>query len=96
MLLESEEIYSTLVENAKEGIVIIQDNKIVYVNPVVEKLSPYSKDEIFSEAFPYFIHPDDRGPQKKHSEETWDTWKECKPKILPYISKITTGCGYIQ
>jgi PAS domain S-box-containing protein len=59
-VLESEKKFFTVLENAKEGIMIIQDNRIVYVNPRVEQLSPFSREEIFSEAFPYFIHPEDR------------------------------------
>ena len=59
-LLASEEMFDTVVENAKEGIMIIQDHRIVYVNPKVEQLSPFSKEDFFSEDFPYFIHPEDR------------------------------------
>jgi PAS domain S-box-containing protein len=59
-LRKSEEKFAAVVENAKEGIMIIQDDRTVYVNPRVEQLSPFSREEIFSEDFPYFIHPEDR------------------------------------
>ena len=60
VLREIEEKFRLVVENAKEGIIIIQDDKIVYTNPRVEQLSPFSKEEIFSQNFLNFIHPDDR------------------------------------
>ena len=60
VLRESEEKFRLVVENAKEGIIIIQDDKILYINPRVKQLSPFSKEEIFSQNFLNFIHPDDR------------------------------------
>jgi PAS domain S-box-containing protein len=59
-LQESEEKYRTVVENSKEGIAILQDDKIVYVNPRIERLSSFSKNDIFSRDFLSFFHPDDR------------------------------------
>jgi PAS domain S-box-containing protein len=60
VLRESEEKFRSVVENAKEGIIIVQDDKIVYINPKVEQLSPFSKEEIFEKNFLSFVHPDDR------------------------------------
>jgi PAS domain S-box-containing protein len=60
VLRESEEKFRSVVENAKEGIIIVQDDKIVYINPKVEQLSPFSKEEIFEKNFLNFVHPDDR------------------------------------
>ncbi len=59
-LRESEKKYRTVVENSKEGIAILQDDKIVYVNPRIERLSSFSKNDIFSKDFLSFFHPDDR------------------------------------
>ncbi|MFW9832285.1 MAG: PAS domain S-box protein, partial [Candidatus Thorarchaeota archaeon] len=62
-LRESEEKYRTLVEQSLEGLVIIQDNKIVFANTVISKLSGYSNDEIVNlstEEMWGAIHPDDR------------------------------------
>ena len=59
-LRESEEKFRTVVENSKEGIAIIQDDKIVYVNPRIERQSYFSKNDIFSRDLLSFIHPDDR------------------------------------
>jgi len=102
-LQQSEEMYSTVVENAKEGIIIIQDNKIVYINPVVERLSPFSKDEVFSEAFPYFIHPEDRETliqrylqvkEGKSLSETQDYRIVDKEKNIRWVTVNSTRVNY--
>ncbi|MFX1577397.1 MAG: PAS domain S-box protein [Promethearchaeota archaeon] len=62
-LKESEKKYRALVEQSLEGIVIIQDNKIVFANSVITKLSGYSHDEVLNlstEEMWNAIHPEDR------------------------------------
>jgi PAS domain S-box-containing protein len=59
-LLESEEQYRLVVENAKESIIIIQDTKIVFVNNAAIDMSGYPKETLISKSFADFIHPDDR------------------------------------
>ncbi len=58
---KSEENYRLVVDNALEGIVIVQDRMVKFVNDVLSKLLDYSKDEILSSPFIDFVHPDDRG-----------------------------------
>jgi PAS domain S-box-containing protein len=50
-LRESEEKYRTLVENAKDGIVIIQDQHFVYVNPSLMAMSESSREELVGTPF---------------------------------------------
>ena len=59
MLRESEEKYRTVVERAYEGIVILQDFIIKYVNPRLAELLGYDIAEL--EGMPYkgFIHPEE-------------------------------------
>jgi PAS domain S-box-containing protein len=61
-LRESEEKYRTLVERANDGIVIIQDNLIKYVNPrgleILENLG-YTIQEIMGTPFTNYIQPDE-------------------------------------
>ena len=57
-LKESEEKYRNLVELANDGIVIIQDGKIVYVNPFVTRLTGWSAEELLTRDFIQFVKPD--------------------------------------
>jgi len=59
-LQDSEEKYRLVVENAKEGIVIAQDGMHRFVNPRIMELFGYSEQELLSQPFVNFIHPDDR------------------------------------
>ncbi len=50
-LRESEEKYRTLVENAKDGIVIIQDHRFVYANPSLVAMSGSPREELIGTLF---------------------------------------------
>jgi PAS domain S-box-containing protein/putative nucleotidyltransferase with HDIG domain len=58
-LLESEEQYRLVVENAKESIIISQDVKVVFANRAAIGMIGYSKEILTSKSFTDFIHPDD-------------------------------------
>src|SRR5215510_11060240 len=61
-LREAEAKYRTLVEQARDAILIVQDEQIVYANPVCESLSGYTLEE-FRQRPPQvgdFLTPDDR------------------------------------
>jgi PAS domain S-box-containing protein len=58
-LLESEEKYRLVVENAKESIIITQDMKLVFVNNAAISMVGYSKEILTLKSFTDFIHPDD-------------------------------------
>jgi PAS domain S-box-containing protein len=57
--LESQTKFQNLVENFVVGVYILQDNKIVYVNPRVAEETGYTEDEIINMPFDRFIYPDD-------------------------------------
>ena len=61
-LKSSEEKYRKLVELANDGIMIIQDNLLKYVNPSLAKMIGYNLDEIlempFMEFVPYNVLPE--------------------------------------
>ena len=60
-LRESEEKFRLLAENSLMGIFIIQDSKIVYLNPSFAKAFGYKPEEIVNSMHPSeFIHPDDK------------------------------------
>jgi two-component system cell cycle sensor histidine kinase/response regulator CckA len=59
-LKASEERTRLLVENANVGIVVVKDHRVVFANPKFMELSTHSFDEITSQSFSDFFHPDDR------------------------------------
>lgn len=62
-LCESERKYRQVVENAHEGIYVIQDERILYSNPrIIEKITEcgISETDFLSQSFLALIHPDDR------------------------------------
>ncbi|MDQ7826807.1 MAG: PAS domain S-box protein [Candidatus Eremiobacteraeota bacterium] len=56
-LFESETKYSTLVEQAKDGVVILQDGIIRFANKTMEHISGYSVQEITGMAAERFVAP---------------------------------------
>ena len=59
-LLESEEKYRLLVENANDAIVVAQDGLVVFVNPRAREMTGYSENELIGASFADLIHPADR------------------------------------
>ena len=59
-LQESEEKYRNLVERANDGITIIQDAKLKYVNQSLSEILGYSIPELLDKPFQTFVHPDSR------------------------------------
>ena len=58
-LRESERKYRSLVELASDGIAIIQDNLLKYVNPGLAQMAGYTVDEVIDTPFADYIHPDE-------------------------------------
>lgn len=56
----SEEKYRLVIENASEGIIVIQKGMLKFVNPKMIELSGYSEEELTSKFFTNYIHPKDR------------------------------------
>lgn len=57
------EAYKSLIENSLQGLVIFQDDRIVFANKIVEKMVGYTLDELkslSSEKLKEIIHPRDR------------------------------------
>jgi PAS domain S-box-containing protein len=59
-LRESEEKNRTILDNAQEGICVLQDRKIVYINNAIFNFSGFNSREEFMDNFMSVIHPDDR------------------------------------
>ncbi len=58
-LIQSEERYRDLVENAGEIIIVLQDERIRYFNRKAMESTGYTRDEIYFTPFEKFVHPDD-------------------------------------
>ena len=56
----TEEKYRLLVENANQGIVVIQDGMLKYLNPKAAEVTGWPKQELISKPFADIVHPDDR------------------------------------
>ena len=57
---QSEEKYRTLIENIKDGVFIIQDERFQLVNRAFSLITGYSAGEIVGKRFQQLVHPDDR------------------------------------
>ena len=58
-LRESEEKYRLLVDNANDGIVIVQDEKIKFANQATCTFSGYTQSELIGLSFKDFVHQED-------------------------------------
>lgn len=60
LLKASEEKYRAVVEKSGEGIIIIQDEIIIFFNPKVVEVTGFSKQELMHKPLAALIHPLDR------------------------------------
>jgi len=71
-ILNSEQKYRHLVENSLQGIVIVQDFKIIYSNPAFTRITGYTVEELLrfdSTQLINLVHPDDQ-------ELVWGNFKK--------------------
>ena len=68
-LRESEGRFRTLAETSLVGIIILQDDRFLYANPGVERITGMSHDDIMSARFSELLHPDDREKVRQNSED---------------------------
>ncbi len=59
-LHESEEKNRLLIDNAAEGIVVVQDGLLKFVNPKSAEITGWSVEELVSMSFLDLVHPEDR------------------------------------
>ncbi len=74
-LEESEELFRTLTVSTPVAVMLYQEDKWVYVNPVSEKITGYSRDELQTMNFWSIVHPDfrdlvqNRGRKRQQGED---------------------------
>jgi len=59
LLRQSEEKYRTLIENIQDGVFIIQDAKIEFVNEAFARMVGYTVEEVIGMDFQEFVAPED-------------------------------------
>lgn len=59
-LFQSEEIYHTLIDNIQDGLFLIQDGKLKFVNEAFSRIPGYTVDEVLGMDFEDFVAPEDR------------------------------------
>ena len=59
-LRESEEKYRSVVERASDGICIVQEGRLRYVNPRLAEMVGYKPDDLVGREFMEYVYPDDR------------------------------------
>jgi PAS domain S-box-containing protein len=64
-LRQSESLFRTLAETAGAGIFIVKNQKICYVNPLIEKATGYTRAELLTMNFWDIVHPDFRDEIKR-------------------------------
>lgn len=68
-LKESETKYRTLVESAKDGIIIIKGGRFVYANPAIEEIAGISRDKLIGQFFLKWVDVKEREKIKKYYED---------------------------
>jgi PAS domain S-box-containing protein len=59
MRKESEKKYRLLVENAVDGVAVLQDEHLVYLNPRAEIILALPRSELVTQSFHLLVHPRD-------------------------------------
>ncbi len=85
---ESEQSFRALAENAIAGVLVYQDDHYVYVNPVVEKLTGYTREELMRVPFWELAHPSIREVVKERGKRR-QTGERVEPTIyeIPFLTK---------
>ncbi len=87
-LQKSESHYRTLVDNAIEGIVVIQDGQIKFVNPMVTIATGYSHEELETMSLNDLLCPDN---EKDAVKSVNRTATPCMPFVVPVLKVRTKG-----
>ncbi len=67
-LRESEERYRDLIERAADGIVVVQDFRVVYANPKIAEILGFAVEEVLDRSIEDFLNPEERDRLKDRYE----------------------------
>lgn len=85
---EEEAIYSAIIEHSQAGICIVQEGRIVFANPYLEKAFGYAEEELIGERPKRFIHPEDYPVVREKAREMLE-----KRSFAPYEYRLRTKEG---
>lgn len=85
----SEEKYRLVVENASDGILIVCDRKICFVNRRLKTMTGYADDDLIAKPFLSFVHPEDRDMVESHHVQRL----EGKTPHQAYAVRVLTRSG---
>ena len=58
-LRKSEERYRTVIENVGVGVVVVQDDRMVFVNPSLERIVGHPREYLLTQPYTATVHPED-------------------------------------
>jgi PAS domain S-box-containing protein len=87
-LKASEEKYCSLVEKGNDGIIILQDNVLKYVNSIICKMTGFTKEELIGKPFLNYTTPE----YKKIVQERYE--KRLRGDVIPNIYEIEIVSKY--
>ncbi|MBW8722836.1 MAG: PAS domain S-box protein, partial [Polaromonas sp.] len=67
-LRKSEERYRTVIENVGVGVVVVQDGRMVFVNPSLERIVGHPREYLLSQHYTATVHPDDLPAMQERHE----------------------------
>lgn len=91
-LMDSEERYRILAENSREGVVVVQDSRIKYINESMGEIFGYSLTELTEIRPLQFAHPDDKERVAAELQECLEDRK--KEAFVTF--RIITGQGDVK
>ena len=59
-LQKSEENYRNVVDHASQGIIVVQDGLLRFINPRLTEMTGYAPEELIGKPFMDYLHPEDR------------------------------------
>jgi len=86
-LLESETRYSVLVEEASDGVVIVQDGKTIFANKKAQEVTGYSRDELANVPVEKMIDEKYSATVKEQNEKTLKDQMKPTPTEAELIAK---------
>ncbi len=86
-LRESEEKYRLVVENSINGVAIIQDGRLRYLNPAACSIIGYPAGELIGRQFAQFVPPDDRNELLREYERKLSGDERTYPTTFRLVGK---------
>jgi PAS domain S-box-containing protein len=94
-LRESEDLYRTVVTRASDGIAIIQDDRIKFINPRLADMGGYALEEIVGRRFTDFLSSEDI-PYLKGFYDSRMAGQEAPTKYEIHLNRKNRGSIYIE